>query len=468
MKNCIVLLFICLANSLTIWSQPIVNNSFETPLDKNLEFGWSISSDTSFLAIDTISISGDFSLKIENNTLMKPIFVQQTVAIPRKADHVIDLSFYTKCKDMEMGYGGVSINSENNHGNVAYRYNMNDQRQNGTLGWHKVSIPIFADSSFSKVIFGPMLAGHGTIWYDDFLLAERTVSTGEYISEMSEFMVILKKLSLYKDNFSSVIESKYMNYTRFLQTDLEVNRLKNKLLIEIGDNHAFIKNTVHITQNQTQKRHSPNHILNVAVIRDNYGYLKIPAFRGSENTLFAKEYSQNLIDNLNLIQQGKVDTLILDLRFNSGGNMWPMLKGISILLDEDHIGMFLYPGNKKEMWKIQNSNDKSIEGSNNDDYLRKIPIIVLIGKRTASSGEAIAIALKGRRNTVLIGGKTRGLTTALVEFPITKDKSVHLATSYMADNEGNKYVLGVEAENDHVQNSFSESLRYFLKEMKFE
>lgn len=464
MKNNILLIvslfFICS----DLFSQPIiVNNGFETSLKQKQNFGWSINGDSIFWSIDTASVSGDHSLKIHNRTLMKPIILEQTVDISKMNDLIVDLSFFIKCENVTVGYGGIIINMEDKAGNSVYRYNMYDKKQIGTSSWHKISIPLFLEPSWSSLTLGPMLAGHGTVWYDNFKLSKRNLCEENRIPYFSKLFTILKKKSLYMDQISAEVEKKYMRYASYLEINDDVSQLTKKLFLELGDNHSQISNTI-----QKEKHSSQLMPSNMAVIKNNYGYLNIPPFSGLENSPKARNYISNLSDNLDSIKKAGVDTLILDLRFNHGGNMWPMLKGISKLLSEKRLGMFIYPDGKKELWRFISSENPYTRKVNHDGFLINMPVIVLIGNRTASSGEGVAIALKGRKNTFFIGSKTNGLATSRQEFVLNKGQSLFLTTCRMADADSIIYKQGVTADDNIVVESFSDDLKEFLKEINFQ
>ncbi len=75
----------------------------------------------------------------------------------------------------------------------------------------------------------------------------------------------------------------------------------------------------------------------------------------------------------------------------------------------------------------------------------KLPVVILLGPSTRSSGEATAIAFKHRENTYFIGNSTAGgYTTGNVYWQIIADLGLNLSTSYYADRQGNVYKNRVE------------------------
>lgn len=66
-------------------------------------------------------------------------------------------------------------------------------------------------------------------------------------------------------------------------------------------------------------------------------------------------------------------------------------------------------------------------------------VAVLTGPRTASSGEAVAIAFRGRPDTRSFGLPTAGLSTANGTFPLPDGSMLLLTAAVDADRTGRKY-----------------------------
>jgi carboxyl-terminal processing protease len=145
---------------------------------------------------------------------------------------------------------------------------------------------------------------------------------------------------------------------------------------------------------------------------------------------------------------------VIDLRGNLGGNMWPMLAGIAPLIDAPEVGGFVDAAGNKTVWFIgadgpglrKPGGDKEIlcRVPERKISFRKTPVIaVLIDRGTASSGEAVAVALRGQARTRFIGRVTHGQTTANEGFRLSDGANLVLATGVEADRTGNPYPSGV-------------------------
>jgi carboxyl-terminal processing protease len=66
-------------------------------------------------------------------------------------------------------------------------------------------------------------------------------------------------------------------------------------------------------------------------------------------------------------------------------------------------------------------------------------VAVLTGPRTASSGEAVTIAFRGRPRTRSFGLPTAGLSTANGTFPLPDGAAIFLTTAVEADRTGRRF-----------------------------
>ncbi len=129
--------------------------------------------------------------------------------------------------------------------------------------------------------------------------------------------------------------------------------------------------------------------------------------------------------------------------------MWPMLAGIGSLLGGSEIGSF-HGLNYVTRWYYDHgdagttsSADIKQSAFQMRDFVAPIsertPVAVLIGPLTASSGEATAIAFRGRPNTKFFGEHSCGLSTANETVPLPDGAKLMLTVSLEADRKGNIY-----------------------------
>jgi hypothetical protein len=180
--------------------------------------------------------------------------------------------------------------------------------------------------------------------------------------------------------------------------------------------------------------------IHTKIIVGKIGYVRVPAFQvyGSKQI---NGFAQSLADSIIELSQKAKKGFIIDLRLNGGGNIYPMLSGLSSFLGNQTVG---YETNVNDSitrtWEIKNGNFV-IGGYQSTNILVKpikkftsIPIVILIGPITKSAGSMTAIAFKGRPNTVFIGEPTAdGYTTSNGYFQVSPNLTLNFATNYVSD-----------------------------------
>ena len=178
------------------------------------------------------------------------------------------------------------------------------------------------------------------------------------------------------------------------------------------------------------------------VLDGNVGYLRVP-YMSFGNRADLDKKAQTLNDTLCSLLSRNVKGIVLDLRLNGGGAMYPMMLGLKQILGDGQIGSFTSSGS--ERWLLKNNcfyldttlltciTPKCNISANT------IPVAVLIGTATGSSGEFLAISFKGRSNTIFLGEKTAGYVTATKGFKINDAVYLLISTSYGKDRKGRVY-----------------------------
>lgn len=205
----------------------------------------------------------------------------------------------------------------------------------------------------------------------------------------------------------------------------------------------------------------------MGIVPENIGYIKITSFSGSEGgELFATEIQNKIKEQDN---DGTIGWIV-DLRGNTGGNMWPMLAGVGPLLGNNTVGHFIDPDDIAYPYGY--SFGASVSGNSNIVQLTEYHLMkdqdarvaVLLDNAIASSGEAIAIAFIGRPNTRSFGTATCGLSTANSSIPLSDGSSLILTTSYMADRNKNKFGVPIEPDVEVDSGNLLKEIMKFFEE----
>lgn len=106
---------------------------------------------------------------------------------------------------------------------------------------------------------------------------------------------------------------------------------------------------------------------------------------------------------------------IVDLRQDSGGSMVPMLAGLRPLLGDESLGGFRDADGQVTSFAASNALDRTPPRG---PELEHAAVAVLLGPHTASSGEVVAVAFRGRANTRSFGQPTAGGSTGNTGFAL--------------------------------------------------
>lgn len=123
---------------------------------------------------------------------------------------------------------------------------------------------------------------------------------------------------------------------------------------------------------------------------------------------------------LDVLAEGEVDKIILDLRSNSGGRMEESIEVASYFLEPNTLVV-------KEIEK----NDENLHYSKNKDYtLKDYDLVVLVDKYTASASEIIVGCLRDHRNAPIIGQRTYGKGVVQQIYELSNRDSLKLTVAY--------------------------------------
>jgi carboxyl-terminal processing protease len=185
-----------------------------------------------------------------------------------------------------------------------------------------------------------------------------------------------------------------------------------------------------------------------------FALVVVPKFPGVDRTEGAR-YSEKLQRIIAELDSERPAGWVVDLRGNVGGNMWPMLVGIGPLLGESsNLGGFLDISGTMANWSYHEGvAGLSINGKESAQagplpgkpyHLRAAPAVaVLVDSATGSSGEAIAIAFRGRARTRFFGERTAGFSTVNQFFVLADGAILNMTVGVDTDRNGRVYLDGV-------------------------
>ena len=191
------------------------------------------------------------------------------------------------------------------------------------------------------------------------------------------------------------------------------------------------------------------------------GYIAMSIFAANTYTQFKSE--------LNKLDEQQIDSLVIDLRSNTGGHLTEVTKILNLFLEK-----------KKVIYQLQKNKDKVkyySKGKVNKEY----PIIFIGNELTASASELFIISLKENLGAKLVGMKTYGKGTVqeLVnlsngdQYKITTKKWLSPNGNWINDTKGIEPDVKVQISSKCIEkpskkndNQYQEALKLAVKESK--
>lgn len=197
-----------------------------------------------------------------------------------------------------------------------------------------------------------------------------------------------------------------------------------------GGRHSFLMTAAEAGETSTPQTRLPDVTPGRAPI------LRLPQL-GVTDADFLSRYSATLTEGI--AQSPDACGWVVDLRGNTGGNMWPMIAGLSPLIPDGRILAF----------RSVDGTDTNVDVKGGAVVLRGVtladagavtkrpgPVAVLLDERTASSGEAVATAFLGLPTARSFGAPTAGYTSANEPARLYDGAVLQLTTSTYVDRTG--------------------------------
>ncbi|MEL6560456.1 MAG: S41 family peptidase [Bacteroidota bacterium] len=305
----------------------------------------------------------------------------------------------------------------------------------------------------SKIIFIPMLLLFLLSSCNEESEEPRSVEVESFINEVVDIMETnsINRQSIDWEDFRAQVQASAAG-ARNTNGTSDALRLALRLL---GDNHSFIFWQGGGILSEAVLDCDP---VSYAVVNtpDNIGYIRVPFFTGNDKAE-TEAFAQGLQNQIRNADSENTIGWIVDLRGNTGGNMWPMLAGIGPILGEGIAGYFISPDDVETEWSYANGaslieEEVQVQVSNPYELINPdVKVAVLQDRAVSSSGEAIAIAFRGKSNAQSFGSLTCGIATSNSVFPLSDGSTLILTTAFMADRNKSKYGNPVEPEQPTSQ-----------------
>ena len=223
------------------------------------------------------------------------------------------------------------------------------------------------------------------------------------------------------------------------------------LLYEAGDKHVWFLDP------KTAKARgpggtawtSPSPPPKVSLLKGRYGLVSLTGIMSLSATANARRYSATALTAIDRLQRTRHPCgWVIDLRSDTRGIIPPMLLSVGPILGSGRVLGF---SDKKGDRSYHTYRDSTIFSHGAlayppvvapvkvADFKPAPAVAVLTDPNTASAGEAVLIAFRGRPQTRSFGATTYGATTAPYYYPLSDGAAMQFATHWFLDRHGTAY-----------------------------
>jgi hypothetical protein len=395
-------------------------------------------------------------LRITGTSEQSVGFAEQQATIPAgKGLQLLKVSARIMTDSVEGKGAGLNVGIYDKNGSLIATKDMGGFYSvrwiKGKRYWETYTVELVCPEEACSIKIGAILYGKGVAGFDNYRVVLVPVNNRRSNALALRYITAacdtIKKHSLFGDSIDiNVMRSRALKIagqaSSYRECHLAVEYLLETLR-PFGDHHSFfmtpeeIKNWENSGSSVSAVQFPTGKIIN------GYGYVTVPPFHSGNQKLIIA-YSDSLQKLLNGLGKMNVRGWIIDLRQNTGGNMAPMIAGLGPLFDTGRLGSLVEASGKKESWSYRDGtyywgHEPDLSVTQPVRLAQKLPIAVLTGSRTGSSGETVVISFIGNSQTRLFGEPTWGLTTGNGAYDLPDGARMMLASTVMADRTGKLY-----------------------------
>ncbi|MFK7957310.1 MAG: S41 family peptidase [Lysobacterales bacterium] len=293
-----------------------------------------------------------------------------------------------------------------------------------------------------------------------FGLMTACANTRPPTESMDPIVAQARDTSLYANSVDwTVVSARYQELTKGKTSPVDLRPGLEFLINALGDRHGAFRSAEDFSivaaysgppnENDHRDADFVDRVINDISAQFSYrqvgsalGYLRVVGIGPGRSV---KENADQIRAGLLALANRGIKKWIVDLRFNGGGNMNPMIAGLAPLIGDGPIGgLQNAQGERVRHYTIRDG--QFFDSGNLVSEMPNQPLIdesqkvaVLVSRYTISSGELVAVAFKGRENTLFIGEPSAGYTTATGYDQVRDDLFMMISQSVFVDRNGTPY-----------------------------
>jgi len=182
-----------------------------------------------------------------------------------------------------------------------------------------------------------------------------------------------------------------------------------------GGKHSFLSPGTRVAQDNVREWEMPS----VSMLDNNIASVKLPPFHGNKEV--GLKYADTVLEGI----PDDISGIIIDLRGNVGGDMYPMIAAVHRFIPDGN-DMLRFKTRKRTSW-IPRSFVLNAVGVTEKQVL-DCPVAILTDSLTASSGEATLLCFRGLQNVKTFGCPTAGYASSNCPYAMPDGSSLVLTT----------------------------------------
>jgi hypothetical protein len=324
----------------------------------------------------------------------------------------------------------------------------------GGSSWqrHDVELPLPAD--VDEIALGVGVRGPGTAWFDALELevvaaSELPPAAPAAVRYLDAALEVMETHALRRAEVDwPALRREAFAHARGAATPAETHAAVRFALRALGDRHSYLQSAaatraLATTAVGNARTGAPAAAPASARLAERIAYLQVPSFAGGAPAQQV-DFAETIKNSIQEFDREGVCGWVVDLRRNTGGNLWPVLAGLGPLLGDGELAASVYPdGRRVPIWHRDGQ-----AGFGEYTQLRvrapyrlkqRARVAVLHGPATASSAEVLAVAFRGRPGTRSFGAATRGVSGGNRTFALSDGASLVLTVAATSDAAGRVY-----------------------------
>ncbi|CAD0308450.1 hypothetical protein CFBP2533_08800 [Xanthomonas hortorum pv. pelargonii] len=296
------------------------------------------------------------------------------------------------------------------------------------------SIALQVPMDAQKVFIGVVLRGDGALDVSQLRLTAKPLADAASASAILDIAIpAIREHALHSARIDWTTREPQLRAQAANMREVDAYVAIDALVAQLDDGHSFLMRPSRRRNVEAVAQREPP-AMQARLLSSGIAYIDVPGLMASSRQV-SSAYETSLATALDQVAVQASCGWLVDLRHNTGGTMWPMINGLHALLGNVALGSFVDAAGKQSPWRARSTPRST---SSPDGLQTNRPVAVLIGPRTASAGEMVAISFRGRANTRSFGQPSAGQTTGNRSVELPGGGVLAIAASSTQDRNGHR------------------------------